>query len=221
MSGAELATRPIQADYLQVLPQSQAEFRILDLHSENGVLEETRPRMDWIATISAGGKEEVKKRDGSGMTTRPFVSRDGMIHLHDPEGHAAGLAQALALNGNKMLTIAFPFDDKRLFIQQRFAEYSASALLAYGDENSITLIQNGQHIEHRHGTSGYRECLKRPGMKVTVSVFFYLAEWGEDGQPRVTFPDGLGLYRLRFTGHNSLRSIVASIDSIIDRKSVV
>jgi len=171
-------------------------FQILDPHSETGVSAQTAPRANYIATISAG------KRNEKGLPDR---TKNGEIYIH---GDAPALEAALKANGGKSLTVAFPSNDPREFIQQRFAEYSATALLAYGDGNSVTEIKNGERITHQSGTAEYKAVIER--CKVSVSVYFMLAEWTDKGAD-MTFNDGFGLYRLRFTSRNSLQSILFSM----------
>ena len=177
-------------------------FALLDAYA-GGVTDEA-PRLDAIATISAGYRE----RDESGKPGAPRRSTDGRIFLHDPMKRAPALAAALERGGGKRLTIAFPFDDPRLFVMQRFVAYSATALLAYGDERALRVIENGAPVEYPAGTSRYAEWVAK--CKVSVSVYFTLAEWQESG-PAVVFGDGLGFYRLRFTSRHSLRSLVGSM----------
>jgi len=165
-------------------------------------------QLDALATISAGRK--VKR--GNGFI--PQVSRDGTIYLHDPEGRAPGLAEALAESGNKRLIIAFPSHNWRDFVQQRFARYSATRLEGYGDHEQFTVIgQEGERIVYPRGTKEYELEVKKS--KNAVSVYFFLARWvGEsldDAAPQIYFPDGFGVYRLRFTSRNSLRNLLATI----------
>ena len=185
-------------------------MRPLDVYA--GGLSEEAPRVDAIATISCGrlveGKPRAARRDDKQW-----------IFVHDPNDRAIGLTQALQAGDGRRLTIAFQFDDPAQFIQQRFTEYTASALKVYGDEKRITeIIVHGEgnraSAEHRTfdaGTPDYERLVQR--CKVNVSVYFALAEWSPEG-PRVTFPDGLGLYRLRFTSRNSLRNLLATIDYV-------
>lgn len=185
----------------QLAERTADPFLILDKYSDFGVAPmEEKPRVNAIATISAG------KRTPDGKPTR---SREGEIFIH---GEAPGLEAYLNKRGGKNLTIMFPSDDPRDFIQQRFAEYSASSLLAYGDENGITLINGNNRTYHEAGTAAYQAAIKR--CKVSVSVYFALGEWIDNGVTSkcdVIFPDGFGLYRLRFTSSNSLRSIFSAV----------
>src|ERR1700738_345444 len=88
------------------------------------------PRVDALAVISCGYR-------GEGSGNRPGLpksSRAGdakQIHIHDPEHRAPGLAAAVEAGAHRRLTIAFPLDDPRQFIVQRFTRYSASRLEAY------------------------------------------------------------------------------------------
>ncbi len=165
-------------------------------------------QLDALATISAGRK--VKK----GNAFIPQISRDGTIYVHDPEGRAPGLAEALAENDNKRLTIAFPSHDWRDFVQQRFARYSATRLEGYGDHEQFTVISpEGERTVYPAGTPEYE--LEVRNSKNAVSVYFFLARWGgddiENAAPQIYFPDGFGVYRLRFTSRNSLRNLLATI----------
>lgn len=176
-------------------------FEILDVY-EHGVAQPRRT-VDALATISAGTK------DAKGV---PSWNRNGLIALHDPEGRAPGLRAALEANGYKSLTIAFPFNDPNQFIQQRFAEYSASKLLAYGDQHSITVLEDrARRFVYLAGTDEYNAAVAR--CKVQVNVYFNLAAW--EPEPHITFPDGaLTMYRLRFTSRNSLQNLKATLDHI-------
>ena len=165
-------------------------------------------QLDALATISAGRK--VKR--GNGYI--PQVSRDGTIYIHDPEGRAPGLAEALKEQGGKRLIIAFPSHDWQGFVQQRFARYSASRLEGYGDAKQFTVIgPKGERMVYPAGTPEYE--METHNSKNAVSVYFFLARWGgEDIQsaaPQIYFPDGFGVYRLRFTSRNSLRNLLATI----------
>lgn len=165
-------------------------------------------QLDALATISAGRK--VKK----GNSFIPQVSRDGTIYVHDPEGRAPGLAEALKEQGGKRLIIAFPAHDWRSFVQQRFARYSATRLEGYGDHEQFTVIgPKGERTVYPRGTKEYE--LEVRNSKNAVSVYFFLARWGgddiENAAPQIYFPDGFGVYRLRFTSRNSLRNLLATI----------
>ncbi len=182
-------------------------YQILDVYA-GGVSDEPA-RVESIATISAGFR-------GAGSGDRPGApqrSRDGTIYLHDATGRAAGLKRALDASGGKRLTIAFPFDDPRLFIHARFMRYSASALEAFGDETHLMVQAQGRgYARVEAGTEEYRRQLAT--CKTSVSVYFCLAEWTQDG-PEIVFPDGVGAYyRLRFTSRHSLRSIVSGLKSV-------
>ncbi len=164
-------------------------------------------QLDALATISAGRK--VKR--GNGYV--PQVSRDGTIYVHDPEGRAPGLAEALAEHDHKRLIIAFPGHDWRQFVQQRFARYSATRLEGYGDHEQFTVIgPKGERTVYPAGTREYE--LEVKNSKNAVSVYFFLARWagdGPDAAPQIYWPDGFGVYRLRFTSRNSLRNLLDTI----------
>jgi hypothetical protein len=182
-------------------------FKILDIYA-GGVSDEA-PRVEALATISAGYRA---KSDGN-RPGNPQRSTDGTIFLHDATNRAPGLKRALAQRANKALTIAFPFDDPASFIHCRFQAYSATELLAFGDETHLMVLVPGKGYQRvEAGTDAYSDWLGK--CKVNVSVYFCLAEWGPDG-PEITFPDGVGAYyRLRFTSRNSLRSILAGLRAI-------
>ena len=110
------------------------------------------------------------------------------------------------------MTIAFPYNNPNAFIQQRLALYSQTELQIYGDERELTVIKDGRHETYPAGHTAYRALIEK--CKNTVSVYFALAAWDEDGGSRVIFPDGLGLYRLRFTSRNSLMNLNASIKEV-------
>jgi len=175
------------------------DFIILDPRSANGVAMPMPVRMNAIATISAGykGSDDLPKR-----------SKEGEIYLH---GDAPNLERALKANDGKFLTVMFPSNSPKEFIQQRFVEYSSSALLAYGDEDEITQISSKSRTTHKAGTPAYVAAIAK--CRVSVSVYFTLAEWHDSGA-RMLFQDGLGLYRLRFTSINSLHSILSSLQYV-------
>lgn len=188
----------------------EPDFQILDVYAEDG---EAKPRRaDWIATISAGFK------NAKGL---PEASHDGTIYVSGDKERCPGLIEALGRNNNKRLTIAFLSDNLNDFIFQRFTRRSASALEIYGDQYTLTQIKQERdsdgkvtkavHIQHQAGSPEYKALRKL--CKVEVSVLFALAEW--DGQrTAVTFPDGLGAYRIRFTSRNSLQALVGKIEEI-------
>lgn len=183
-------------------------MRPLDVYSR-GLADET-PRVDALATISCG------RLVGDGENARPAAAKKSdkqWIYIHDPNERAPGLTVALQRGQGRRLTIAFPFDDPHQFVMMRFAEYSKSALKAYGDERQVTeIIPQGDSAQHRTHLSGSEEYDRIVGRcKTSVSVYFALAEWADDG-PRVVFPDGLGMYRLRFTSRNTLRNLLATLD---------
>jgi hypothetical protein len=195
-------------------------FETLTTYGETPVKQQDN-RIDAIATISAGYK--VKKTTNGREMFVPVASKDGTIHLHDKGGRAPGLLKLLKQTKEKVLTIAMPFDDPRLFIQQRFVRYSATRLEVYGDQNVITEIvpdgtkdskgnDNMMQCPHKVGTPRYEEL--RASCKVATSLYFYLAEWAENGGARIIFPDGLGFYRLRFTSNNSLSNFLAQLNQI-------
>ena len=202
----------------EFLPESEtslaqldaADFPLLDVYDDQpSSVGQARP--DALATISAG--ERGPERDG--RPGLPKVSRDGTIYLHDPDGRAPGLAAMLAATDNKRLTVAFPFNDLHQFWQERFARYSQTRLEVYGDATEMReIVLHGdnppEHVVHLAGTPEYTRLRKT--CKVSTSVYFALAIW--DGvQPRIIFPDGLGLYRLRTTSRHSRRAMLGSLQT--------
>lgn len=187
----------------------------------HGISEEPL-RIDALATISAGRKME---RNGKSY---PQVSRDGTIHISDASGRAPGLAAELKRRGGKSLTIAVVSNNPSDVLQQRFAVYSTTRLLAYGNEKGVTVIHvrdvqgpDGKVVPEairKHypaGSDKYAEAVEK--CKVQTSFYFVLARWDEQGNPKLVFPDGLGFYRLRFTSLNSaenIRSQLAYIASL-------
>lgn len=204
-----LATRPANGKTLEVAPAPSPldTYRPLDVYS--GGLADEAPRLDALATISAGDRGPAREGNKPGLPRR---STDGTIKLHDATGRAPGLKAALeaATPPYKSLCVAFPWDDPALFIQQRFTRYSASALEVYGDERELRVLENGAQRSVPANTPEYRKLLDT--CAVSVSVYFMLAEW--EPHPAVVLPDGLGFYRLRFTSRNSLRSILNGLRAV-------
>jgi hypothetical protein len=172
-----------------------------------GGLSDEAPRLDALATISAGDRGPAREDNKPGLPRR---SMDGTIKLHDATGRAPGLRAALERTQYTALTVAFPWDDPALFIQQRFVRYSTSALEVYGDHRELRVLDGQTQRTVAAGSEEYRRLLDT--CAVSVSVYFMLAEW--EPQPAVVLPDGLGFYRLRFTSRNSLRSILNGLRAL-------
>jgi hypothetical protein len=202
-----LATRPANgtAGQLAPAPAPLDSWQPLDVYA--GGLADESPRLDALATISAGDRGPTREGNKPGLPRR---STDGTIKLHDATGRAPGLKAALEQTQYKSLCIAFPWDDPALFIQQRFTRYSASALEVYGDHRELRVLEAGGQRTVPAGSDEYRRLLDT--CAVSVSVYFMLAEW--EPQPAVVMPDGLGFYRLRFTSRNSLRSILNGLRAV-------
>lgn len=188
---------------LNELTHRSTDLKLLDVYGDTPLSGE-EPRVDALATISAGYRERGESGPG-----RPVVSRDGTIYISDPRHRAPGLRAALEARAGKALTVAFPYDNPSFFVQERFVQYSATHLLAWGDEREITVFAKNRsgEVEQRTydvGTPEYEAA--RKDCKVSTSVYFMLARWTDTG-PQVVFPDGLGLYRLRTTSRNSLRNL--------------
>lgn len=198
-----------------IVPYDPADrIEILDPMAHDGVATDRRLPLA-LATISAGYRE----RDADGKPGLPQVSRDGKIYLHDPRKRAPGIKAALEAKQYQSLTIAFPHDDWRYFVQQRFVLYSASKLQIYGDAESVTVIEGPQKratfAKYSHPQE-YRRAIRQ--CKVQISIYFHLAEWGENG-PSVVYPrgDGRGMYRIRTTSRNTIRILDAAITEIAEK----
>lgn len=160
--------------------------------------------MDNLATVSAGFKRE----DGV-----PVVSRDGTIHISDPEGRAPGLAKILAENGRKHLTIAVPSNNWRDFIQMTFRKETKTTLQAFGDAESITELipvdggkSPARRVVHAAGSPGYEQL--KAECKVSTSITFILADYAPDGTIFYPFPDSIGTYRLRTTSEHTAENLI-------------
>jgi hypothetical protein len=196
--------------------------RFQPLDKYQGGLSNEQPRVPWLATISAG------YTDTSRDPPIPRASRQAdakWIHMTPEDSlRAPGLRTALELRDYRWLEIAVPFDDPSQFIQQRFEKRSASRLEMHGDEHQLTEIvvrevrQNNRTVlvpeprrVHPAGSAEYARLVEQ--CSVSVSVFFVLSYW-KGSTPTIHFPDGLGVYRLRFTSRHSLRSIWGSLKQL-------
>lgn len=176
-------------------------FRRLDVFA--GGLVDAEPSVDWLATISAGERGP----DGSVRRTK-----QGEIYLHDSGNRAPGLRAVLEQNDWRWLTIAFPSNDLSDFIQMRFARYSRTRLEAYGDQDTLTVLDEKRgRVVLEADTAEYGREVKT--CKVLTSVFFTLGSWEPDGSSTIVLPDGLSPYRLRFQSTNSLRNLAAALRS--------
>ena len=184
-------------------------LQLLDIYAENGIAE-AQVRVDALATISAG-------RKGKGDRGLPERSMDGTIYLHDQGRRAPGL-EAILKESPKNLTIALPFDELTRCIQQRFTRYTASRLEVYGDARElieIVEVKKGdfERRVHKVGSEPFKALLET--CKVSTSVYFTMARWiGDKGESEVYMPDGLGLYRLKFTSRNSLRGLAGNLELV-------
>lgn len=192
-------------------------FRPLDKYAHG--LADEQPRVPWLGTISAG----YKGADGYPRAVRKSDAR--WIHLPpEDEVNAPGLARLVEAGGYHAIDIALPFEDPNLFLQQRFERRSATRLEVFGDEHRLTVLS----VEKRQqGTKTVDVAAPRRVVlagdpdynalaetcSVACSLFFVAARW-QDQDPQIYFPDGLGVYRLRFTSRNSLREILASLSQI-------
>ena len=196
----EIIDRPL-------LPAPSTGTRYLDPYLTEDDQWEARP--DWMATISAG--RLVKKGDKS----YPEVSRDGTIYVHGDPEKCAGLVEALKRNDDKMLRIAFPYDEPGALIQQRLVLYSASELQISGNDQEMVEYSERGRVVHPAGTTKYREL--RAKCKAETRLLFVLSDWltvGEEVRCQSAMPDGLGFYSLRFTGRHSLHSIVNKLREV-------
>lgn len=201
MMTTDLAQR--QAAGALSIPSNFAEYAPISRYT--GEPTELPSTPDWLATISAGKRIPGKQPN----TTIPSMNRDGHIELHDPDGRAPGLAEALAATDHKRLTIAFVSNNLSDVIQERIVGYTASTLKYHGDQNAITELTPQGRVVHVKGSPGYAAALKV--CTVSRRVFFALARWDDDGTPRVFFPDGLGLYSIRTTSARSTGNIAATL----------
>lgn len=176
-------------------------FRVLDVFAEGGVAVEP-PRVNVLATISAG----TKNADG-----HPVVSRDGKIYLKEDGAVSVLLKRALAERDYKSLLITFPSDDPAEFIKCSFDKWTASRHEIWGNDEYLMVLTKDGYQKVPAGTRDY-ERLKAQ-CAVSSFVYFRLFEWAADG-PQVVADAIGGLYRLRFTGRNSLRSLLSSLREI-------
>jgi len=201
----------------EIAPLPTEPFRRLDPYA--GGISDEATRVVPLALISAG----YRGPDRDGHRGLPRASRaedEQQIHLHENMGPTPGIRAILERNQWKFLTIAFPLDDPRSYVNQLFTRYSASRLEAYGDATQITYIDarrqtleanNGQPL-HRVFPSGspeYERLVR--SCKAESRIHFVLAEWTEDGGSRIVFPDGLGVYAIRTTSRHSVRNLLGSI----------
>lgn len=201
---AELArSRPVSIRRPTDEANPFARFRPLDQHS--GARIEMPETPSFTATISAGWKDE------KGI---PNISRDGKIHLVDPDKRAPFLAECLAATQFKRLTIAFTSNNPADLVQERFVAYSASSLQLHGDETGITYLDGkGGRRYFAAGTDEFQRAIAK--CAVTRSLYFVLAGW--DGQrPVMLFDprDGLTHHRLRFSSRNSLNNIMRQLAEV-------
>lgn len=199
------AIRPIDEGW-----PSFAEYQPLNRHTGDPTPLPSTP--DWLATISAGKRADTGPGQKPGL---PMMSRDGRIELHDPDGRAPGLAEALKATDHKRLLIAFVSNNPADVIQERIVGYTATTLKYHGDSESITELTPVRKV-HLKGTPGYAAALA--ASTVSRRVFFALARWDDDGTPRVYFPDGLGLYSIRTTSARSTANIAATL-ALIGRQT--
>jgi hypothetical protein len=192
-------------------------FQPLDKYA--GGLSHEAPRVPWLATISAGYLDTSREPPIPRASRQPDQK---WIHMApDDRARAPGLYQLLEAGAFRTLEIAVASDQPEDFLQQRFEQRTATRLVAYGDEHQITEIvvrevrQNNRTVVvpeprrvYHAGSPEYAE--KARQCNVVGSFFFVPARW-KGNEPSMFFPDGLGVYRLRFTSRNSLREIMGSL----------
>lgn len=176
---------------------------LLDTRSETGLatIEGGQQLSMWAATISAGFMKDGK----------PQVARDKKIQLHKDMADCSGIEAALDATGYSSLTITMLYDNVNECLKQLFCNYGSTKIFGDSDKLTCMKIADGKvaRTEILKGDPRFKATLET--CKVSTFVPFYLAEWDSDGadaQPRITFPDGLIPYRLRFTSKHSVNSFV-------------
>ena len=181
---------------------------LLDPRAEGGIAvhDSSKGFRMWAATISAGWKVPGEQH--------PRVVRDGVMRLHEDTGEAPGIKAALAATGGKSLTITMLSDSIADCLKQMLCSYGATKV--FGDQNALTVMkmEGGQVVRSviTKDDPKFGPTLKL--CKAVTFVPFALAEWGDDNEPKMQFPDGLMPYRLRFGSVNSARLFVDSLQAI-------
>jgi|GEM_PF-4891237 len=190
----------------QIATYVEEPVKLLDPRAEGGVIsyESGQSMKMWAATISAGYK------DGD----TPRVVRDGKIRLHEDMGEAPGIKAALAATEHKSITITMLSDNIGDCLKQLFCAYGTVKI--FGDQNSLTTmkLENGKQVRETIPSSDPRFQSMLSLCKPCTFVPFALAEWDEQNNPSITFPDGLVPYRLRFGSINSAKAFVDSLQAI-------
>ena len=208
-----------QTEARQLAERRAAEpMQRLDPYGAGGIAAQAG-RLAPLAIVSLG----FRQAGNGGSLGLPRATRredEKWLHLHDADQRAPGLAAALKAGAHRHLTIAFPLDEPRLFIQQTFVRWSATALEVYGDAAGLNVIEtrNGAS-QHRHITPDNPEFdrLVRT-CKADTRMYFALAEWlptlpDREPQSRVLFPDGFGWYCFRTTGRHTAAEIIGYLEN--------
>lgn len=204
-----METRIIRPGTGEIIETGQAQpFQILDVYGDSPVAEDSE-RIDWLATISAG----TRQKSDNGKPGLPMMSRDGRYYLHDPNNRAPKLKEECERRLYRTLTIAFTSNEPGDFIQQRFRLYSASAVIADGDQFKIVVRdpETKARTTYYVGSDEYEQWRRK--CKATQSIYFVLAKWGhQGGEPYM--PDGLAHYRIRSSSRNTIRNLWAAIKQL-------
>ena len=170
-------------DTANIAPYVEEPVKLLDPYAAGGIKthDSSQGLRMWAATISAGFKEN----------NTPRVVTDGKFRLHEDMGDAPGIRAALDDSGWKSLTITMLSDSIGDCLKQLFTAYGSTKI--FGDEKSLTLITRDGQGQKRQtvlaGTPEYEAALKQ--CKASTFVPFALAKWDEEGNPSMSFPDGL------------------------------
>lgn len=214
------------------LPNQNDDIQLLDPRA--GELRPAGPRVDTIATISLGYKAQV----GGRPIPKPTRKADSKwLHPHDAED-APALIRALEAGKHRTLTVSLASDNWSECVQQHYACYSQTALQVYGDADQLTYItkqpvldKDGEPVldekkrprtEPMHYTvfkaddpEKYARMLKV--VKVQTSIYFYLAEWRQEGNawvPMVVMDGDTGLYRFRTTSEHTVQNLASTFKQI-------
>jgi hypothetical protein len=217
--------------------QPMDDFRPLDKYA--GGEADDDYGVPWIATISAGYMQTTDKDGKTLERPYPKASRPGdreWIHMtQEDKLLAPGLWSAVEAGNYRYLDVAVADNNPRAFLLQHFEKRSSTRLEMYGDARAITVIEAEKRTERGHDVwvpkgrrvveaardpEEYRELVLQ--CNNSVSFLFTLARWETDPEqpgrwrPRQYWPasDGLGVYRLRFTSRNSLRSLIQSLRQV-------
>jgi hypothetical protein len=208
-----------QSDPRQLAQASDAApMQRLDPYAKDGIAAQAG-RLAPLAIISLGFRQTPKREGELGLPRATRRDDERWLHLHDADQRAPGLAEALERGAHRHLTIAFPIDDPRAFIQQTFVRWSASALEIYGDANGLNVIDTRNGPEHKFVPPNHPDFARLVRTcKADTRLYFALAEWmpssiSGDPQSRVLFPDGFGWYCFRTTGRHTAAEIIGYLEN--------